>query len=185
MLNLEYKRIHKSSDDYHHFRDKFIKLYITIFSMEPFFEKFTYDEVNSIYLEYAVHPNYLCVAINDNNIVGFGMGKPLSDSEPTIKNICSKYIEIESSFYNSDVGTHPQYRNKGIGTRLVDLRISHSQDTGYKYSVMRTNKENSMSSSLYLKKGFIKINETMLVTQERTDESLTSTDERIFLWKEI
>ena len=185
-MNIKYIVVSKESDNYIKYRQQFIILYMKIFSSYPFFEKFSLEEVSSVYEENSINGAFLCCAVDDNEkMIGFGTGRPAKQCNMEIKKIFSNHFPVEQGFYNSDVGTDEQYRGQGIGTKLVELRINYAKKKGYKYSVLRIANKDSMSAPLYFKKGFKKMEETMMVYQPRTKKSVQENEERMFLWKKI
>jgi GNAT superfamily N-acetyltransferase len=185
-MDIQYIVVDKRSDSYIKYRQQFINLYMKIFSSYPFFEKFSLEEVSNVYEENSANGAFLCCAVDNNEkLIGFGAGRPAKQCNMEMKRIFSNHFPVEQGFYNSDVGTDEKYRGHGVGTKLVELRINYAKDKGYKYSVLRIAKVNSMSAPLYFKKGFKEMKETMMVYQPRTKEGINENEERMFLWKKI
>jgi len=184
-MNHEYIEISPGSEQAHTFRTPFINLYKEVFSGAPFYERFTNEEVASIYDDLMQQNGFLCCVIHQGQLIAFGTGMPLAQLSAELRQICQKYLPPEDAFYNSDVATHPDYRNQGIGSTLIEKRLGYARNKGYRYSVFRTNREGSMSAPLYQRLGFQTMEETTWVTQPRTRPDMSDTDERIIMWKAL
>lgn len=186
-MNIVYTQIKFEEDSYYQYRNQFLEFYTDIFSKAPFYEKFTKDEVIGVYDESSKEECiiYCAIDLSCNKIIAFGAGKPVINCDSKMRAIFLNYFPVNQGFYNSDVATDEQYRGKGIGAKLIDLRIEFARNAGYKYSVLRVAKENSMSAPLYLKRGFKKMKEEMLVSQPRVNKNISEQENRIFLWREI
>lgn len=66
---------------------------------------------------------------------------------------------IMCMFY--DIGVHPDYRGKGIGTRIMEMLIDNVRDKGYASIGLFAWKENPDNISFYEKFGFEKASEGM------------------------
>lgn len=182
---MNYLKLSENSINYSNIKQQFMALYIEVFSEYPFFESFSEEEVSDMFDSYSKSDSCLYCVTQENLLIGFGAGIPLKDCSTDFKNIVKKHLNIEECYYNADVAVLKDYRNHGIGTHLIELRIKEAADRGFKYMVMRTAKKGSFSKSIYQKHKFSILNETQLIKRNRVDDTISNIDERIILWKKL
>ena len=172
--------------NYEQYKHGYIELYKDIFSKAPYFEVFTDEEVKEVYKLSLLNSTISLLAIKDYKIIGFALGIQLSiHNDEKFKKLTKKYFKLDKVLYNAELGVLPEYRNLGIGSKLVNERMLFAKDMGYEIICMRTKKEGSMSISLYEKLGFkvLKGVEEVSITQKNI--LLSKEDIRIILYKEL
>jgi ribosomal protein S18 acetylase RimI-like enzyme len=182
--------IYQDCEDYQpdKYKQEFIHLYHKIYAAAPFWEKFTNQEIDFLYQQYTDPRSILCFVIDnklDDKLIGFSAAIPLSLADEELKKLLNGNVNISKTFQNTEIAVDPSYRNKGIGSALVDIRLEKIKQRGYKYVLMRTTKDGSMSEGLYLKRGFQRLPVSQQVYQARTLSSISEFDERIFYLKAI
>lgn len=90
--------------------------------------------------------DYCLVADTDNKIVGAVWIRILADEIKGYGNIDRDTPEFAISLL-------PQYRNRGIGTLLMQRMIKYMKAKGYKQTSLSVNKDN-YAARMYLKLGF-------------------------------
>jgi ribosomal protein S18 acetylase RimI-like enzyme len=101
---------------------------------------------------YGTAPDDYCfVAEHDGNIIGAVWVRVLSGKHKGYGNIDNETPEFVISLY-------PEYRNQGLGSRLMKTMLNYLKVKGYKQSSLSVQKEN-YATQLYLKLGFKVIEE--------------------------
>lgn len=150
-------------------------LYQNIFSQPPYYEKFTDTEVATLLSQY-VSRGLLFVAKGADSIIGFGAALPLSEV-PDVAAIVNSVGISENGWYMADLGVADAARQRGIGTRMVEVRLAALAG---QQIVMRTSENNLISQSLYRKLGFTRIPDIFQeISGIRTDGAVKM-DKRIF-----
>lgn len=184
-MSFDYVHVLPGSEDVERYRECFIGLYVEVFSGAPFYECFTREEVAQTFQELMMQGGYLCCVLDRGKLIAFGTGMPLVQRDSVLQNICKGYFKPEQAFYNSDVATHSDYRQQGIGSALIEMRIAYALEQGYRYSVFRTNRNGSMSAPIYQKLGFQSMSKTTWVSQPRSKPDISEMDERMIMWKAL
>lgn len=155
-------------------------LYQEIFGAAPYFEKFTEEDVKSIFEEYILD-GLLFVAQDGNDVVGFGAALPMQ-SVPAIENILQNSgIDTDNSWYMADLGVSEKTRKQGVGRQLVQNRINAIPENAL--IVMRTSVDNVASQALYKSLGFVQIENAYQEVEQARVDGTTATDKRLFLMR--
>lgn len=140
-------------------KQDFIKLYKEVFAGPPYFESYTDEYVaENVWDKHFDNDGWVFLAINrEDLVVGFGCALPAKRSWESgqflCKNMSNLPFELEKTCYMSEVGTHIDYRKKGIGTKLIKARSDFAREKGYITYTMRTALNGSNSESMYIKFG--------------------------------
>ncbi|CAA6802642.1 MAG: Unknown protein [uncultured Sulfurovum sp.] len=180
------KIVFVNKDNYELYKNDYIKIYQNIFAQSPYFEIFTDEEVEEVYQLTLLNATISLLAIENNQIIGFALGIKLSiHHDEKFKILANQYFDLDKVLYNAELGVLPEYRNMGIGNKLIQKRLSFAKDIGYKIVCMRTKKEGSMSISLYQKLGFKILDGVEEVSKTKKNTLLNKKDIRVILYKNI
>lgn len=180
------KIIKVDKQNYEKYKTDYIEIYKNIFSETPYFERFTNEEVEKVYQLSLLDSSISLLAIKDNKIIGFALGIQLSiHNDEKLKNLTEEYFNLDKVFYNAELGVLPEYRGRGIGSKLVNKRLLFAKDMGYETICMRTKKEGSMSISLYRRIGFKILEGVEDLSSTVKNIGINEKDIRIILYKEI
>lgn len=178
---MHYCTINNRSHHIDDLRNQFTKLFVSVFSGSPFYEAFTVKEAEAVFQTY-INPKALFIgAFDGTKLVGYGASLPVSQTSADMINILSDYIDINQAIYNADLAVYPEFRNQGIGSRLIHMRNEYAAANGFQTIVMRTNAKGSMSAPLYERLGFKVLPQTMRVHQKRVRNNVPEHEDRILL----
>ena len=147
-------------------------LYDICFSVAPYFEDIPFDTVRSSFEQFRSE-GVLFLCIDDEAIVGFCGAIPLPCQKDVYGIVKDHIIDADKYWYHSEIGTHPEYRGKGIATTLLKNVL---EKVTSQYVVMRTNESNEGSMALHRKFGF-----KMLMLTEEMPLTQVMPDTRIFM----
>ncbi len=160
-----------------------IPLYQQTFATAPYFEKFSDEEVRSFMRQYQ-QEGLLYLALSKNRVIGFGAMLPLAKALPEeiVTRLKNTGLNINDTWYSADLGVNQKFRNKGIGTNLVKVRLDAVKG---KTVVMRTSIDNKNSQSIYRSLGFQQIPNLIQTVDGRRQDGSIQPDTRIFFVKKI
>lgn len=163
------------------FNNGLIPLYQETFAAAPYFEKFSDEEVRSFFKQYQ-QEGLLYLAWSSNRVIGFGAMLPVANALPDeiITQLENAGLNRNYSWYCADLGVDKSFRNKGIGTKLVQTRLDAIKG---KTAVMRTSVDNNISQSIYRSLGFQQIPELIQTVEGRRQDGSIKPDTRIFFMK--
>ena len=87
--------------------------------------------------------------------------------------------------YLSDVAVLPEYRGKGIASKLFDYIIAHTKVLGFEKIYLRTNKGISMVFGIAVKHGFTVMKGVEQDVERIRVDGIIQKDTRIFLEKKL
>ena len=95
------------------------------------------------------------VILLGDKVIGISGGYGLHNEPEIFALLKSQFPDTkpEDVFYFAEVAVSEEYRRKGYGSMLIDVRIKY-MDENFKAGLQRTQAEGSNSLSLYLKRGF-------------------------------
>ena len=162
-------------------RTAFIGAYQTVFSQEPYLERFSPAEADGIYRKLTSTQDHVTVIATDGprKLIGFGIGVSLQHKADVAREL-GGLVPIRHTFYLAELGVLPSYRNQGIGRRLVQERMQRIDGARYSHAVLRMSSLYAPSDSLYASLGFESMGVSMEVRMLRTNGKVT-TDRRDFL----
>ncbi len=144
-------------------RSGFTVAYQEAFAGPPYFEHYSDEEVIEDVWRPHLRSGIVILAYDGARVVGFGCALPLAESPADVREFLASLgddifpVDVERTWYMSELGVLEGYRRQGIGYGLVKhrlLTISHRRDTHY---VFRTAAEGSNSYHLYRKVGAIEL----------------------------
>ncbi|EKD67818.1 MAG: GCN5-related N-acetyltransferase [uncultured bacterium] len=126
----------------------------------------------------------LYLALSKNRVIGFGAMLPLAKALPEeiVTRLKNTGLNINDTWYSADLGVNQKFRNKGIGTNLVKVRLDAVKG---KTVVMRTSIDNKNSQSIYRSLGFQQIPNLIQTVDGRRQDGSIQPDTRIFFVKKI
>jgi len=174
-----------SEDQLAHFLDNGLRdLYHICFGEAPWFEKFEDFEVDEIIREGFSYPeSQLYVVLSKGCVVAFGIAYPLKNS-PEVVQFLGDLVNPETTMYMADVAVLPEYRGRGLGTLLVDTRLTNLP-LWCKGVLMRTAQEGSKSMPIYLRKNFRLFEGKVQMVNSRKADGSFRPDPRVFLYCEV
>lgn len=171
-------------------RDGFVKVYQEAFAGPPYYEHYTEDEVIEDVWKPHVGDGIIVLAVNNDEVVGFGCAKPLAKSPNEIQDFAVQKREAEmlpfdlqNTWYMSELGVAAAYRGKKIGYELIKHRLSRISELDGIFYILRTAAEGSNSLHMYRKIGSIELQGTQSVSA--TDQVVinkSKSSERIYLY---
>jgi len=164
-----------------------IKLYQTTFAKHPYNEFFSDKAADEEISQYTNERGILYLTMNSSQKVfgflGITNGK---DGLPTniINDMYNKYkSDVTNDLYISDLVVDSDYQNKKIGSEL----IKHFLDRNlYNNIFLRTSGEpdNQWVINFYTKRGFVIAEDIIQNVEQPRMDGTTTTDKRIFLYKQ-
>lgn len=170
------------------FKKGFISLYKDVFAGHPYYESYTDEYVErEVWNRHFENEGWIFLAIlPDDSVIGFGCAVPTINSwecaEFLLQNEKMLPFKIEESCYMSEIGVKSDYRNLGIGTRLIKARTEYAKENGFDFYVMRTAQVGSNSINMYKKFGAQEIEGLVQDVSEHAEEVCSKSKFRIYLF---
>jgi len=172
------KKINSINELKEAFENGFISLFDECFNAEPYFLKYSNEELWNIY-ENHFKTGFVIFAYYDNNIIGFAGSRPLIEDEYVSDDIKEVFDDINEYWYHSDIGVGKNYRRQGIAKILLRHTISNTPKN--KKIIMRTNEANQPSIDLHKSMGFIELEGVCQVIKRINTMGKEIIDKRIYL----
>lgn len=168
-------------DDVAQWRGGFIGAYQTIFSGHPYYERFYPSEAEGIWHKLTATPNNVSLVATRgiDEVVGFGIGIPLTAKEPVAKELTG-LVPIPHTFYLAELGVLDRWRGRQVGRTLVRERLRYIDPNRFSHAVLRVSTNHAASIAMYRAMGFDEMGVYMEVSAMRIDGRVTS-DRRQFL----
>ncbi len=168
-------------DDAEPFRQSFAGAYQDIFAGPPYNERFYASEAMGILDSLLRAPDHvtLLAVRGATRVVAFGIGVPVT-ARPDIARELRGLVPVRDAFYLAELGVQDAWRGRGLGRRLIDLRIELIDTQRYSHALLRTSATKNAGYQMYLDKGFEDMGVYMEVPSRRVDGSV-ATDRRLFL----
>lgn len=162
-------------------RAAFVGAYQAVWSEPPYDERHSPDEAAAVLRRALEHTdNITLLAYRPSGVVvGFAMAFPVAAKYGVVRDIRG-LLPIEHTMYFAELGVVEQWRGKGLGRVLVDLRLQLIDRRRYSHVVLRTSAMRNDAYEMYRSLGFEDTGVYMEVSARRTDGS-TRTDRRLFL----
>ena len=163
------------------YRASFVGAYQTIFAQPPYNERFSPEEAWSIlYRNLQTPENLTLLAIKgDRQVVGFGFAVPVLARRDIMRELTG-LIPIRHAYYLAELGVLESTRGTGLGSILVQQRLSSIDQQRYTHVVLRTSATKTTSYQMYMRLGFDDMGVYMEVPSVRQNGRQT-TDRRLFL----
>ena len=160
------------------------KEYLNVFNVFgnfPFFEKWTQEEVR-LEFDNNLATGHIFGYYEDDICVGFISMREQHPHEHPIH-----YGHESKVLYISDLAVLPNYRNRGIGTKLFEYALTIAKSEGYDFAYLRVNEKNPMGLEIFKKYGFKKEYDICeIVSRPHTRISIKNPEEfRIFMSKKL
>lgn len=166
-------------------RAAFAGAYQAIWSEPPYDERYFPDEAEGVLLRAVRLPDHVTLlAVRDSGIVaGFGIAYPVQAKSDVAREIRG-LLSVEDTFYFAELGVLEDYRTRGLGQDLVQLRLALMDKSRFHHVLLRTSALRNASYELYLRLGFQDTGVYMEVKSRKNDGS-QRTDRRLFLSKVV
>jgi len=166
-------------------RAAFAGAYQAIWSEPPYDERYFPDEAEGVLLRAVRLPDHVTLlAVRDSGIVaGFGIAYPVQAKSDVAREIRG-LLSVEDTFYFAELGVLEDYRARGLGQDLVQLRLALMDKSRFHHVLLRTSALRNASYELYLRLGFQDTGVYMEVKSRKNDGS-QRTDRRLFLSKVV
>lgn len=164
-------------------RAAFVGAYQSIWAEPPYEERFFPDEAEGVLRKsLRVADNVTLLAVRDSGLcVGFGMAYPVASKSDVAREIRG-LLPAESTFYFAELGVLDGWRDRGLGSHLVQARLSFVDRTRFRHALLRTSATRNAGYEMYMRMGFDDTGVYMEVPSRRMDGS-SRTDRRLFLSK--
>jgi GNAT superfamily N-acetyltransferase len=166
-------------------RAAFAGAYQAIWSEPPYDERYFPDEAEGVLLRAVRLPDHVTLlAVRDSGIVaGFGIAYPVQAKSDVAREIRG-LLSVEDTFYFAELGVLDDYRARGLGQDLVQLRLALMDKSRFHHVLLRTSALRNASYEMYLRLGFQDTGVYMEVKSRKNDGS-QRTDRRLFLSKVV
>ena len=171
----------ESQEDAEPWRAAFAGSYQAIWAEPPYSERWFPDEAEGVLRRnLSVAENQTMLAVRESGVVaGFAMGCPVSAFHVVVREIRG-LLPIEATWYFSELGVLEQYRGRGLGHQLLELRLAALRRDRYPNVLMRISASKGSAYEMYLRMGFVDTGVYTEVPSRREDGS-TRTDRRVYL----
>ena len=152
-----------------------------IFEGFPFFEKWTEEEIRKEF-DLNLTKGHIFGYYENDTCIGFiSMREQIPNEHPV------HYKDVFKVVYLSDLAVKPQYRRRGIASRLLDYAFEVAKSEGYEYAYLRINSKTPMAYDLAKKYGFRQEYDSYeIVTREETSHKLRNKENvRVFMTKKL
>jgi ribosomal protein S18 acetylase RimI-like enzyme len=162
-------------------RAAFVGAYQSIWAEPPYDERFFPDEAEGVLRRaLRVQDNVTLLAVRDSGLcVGFGIAYPVAAKADVTREIRG-LLPPERTCYFAELGVLDGWRDRGLGSQLVQQRLACVDTEKYRYVLLRTSASKNAGYEMYRKMGFEDTGVYMEVSARRMDGS-TRTDRRLFL----
>ena len=166
-------------------RAAFAGAYQAIWSEPPYDERYFPDEAEGVLLRAVRLPDHVTLlAVRDSGIVaGFGIAYPVQAKSDVAREIRG-LLPVEDTFYFAELGVLDDYRARGLGQELVQLRLALMDTSRFHHVLLRTSALRNASYEMYMRLGFQDTGVYMEVKSRKNDGS-QRTDRRLFLSKVV
>ena len=166
-------------------RAAFAGAYQAIWSEPPYDERYFPDEAEGVLLRAVRLPDHVTLlAVRDSGIVaGFGIAYPVQAKSDVAREIRG-LLPVEDTFYFAELGVLDDYRARGLGQELVQLRLALMDKSRFHHVLLRTSALRNASYEMYMRLGFQDTGVYMEV-QSRKNDGSQRTDRRLFLSKVV
>jgi GNAT superfamily N-acetyltransferase len=166
-------------------RAAFAGAYQAIWSEPPYDERYFPDEAEGVLLRAVRLPDHVTLlAVRDSGIVaGFGIAYPVQAKSDVAREIRG-LLPVEDTFYFAELGVLDDYRARGLGQELVQLRLALMDKSRFHHVLLRTSALRNASYEMYMRLGFQDTGVYMEVKSRKNDGS-QRTDRRLFLSKVV
>ncbi len=145
------------------FRSKLSGSYMQVFSLPPWNESFTGEEVVKIITNWErVGADIFLITIKEN-VVGFGIGMTLSDYHDQALILPHIPIPPSKVYWLTDVGVDTDFQGLGLGKLLTNLRLTTAKERGMEAVAART-RPDSKAYSLLISLGFDEVGQDSFIT---------------------
>jgi ribosomal protein S18 acetylase RimI-like enzyme len=167
------------------YRPSFVGAYQTIFADPPYSERVFPNEAESVLALSLQTPGNITLLVvrGATQIIGFAMGVPLA-ARPDIYRDMGGLMPVSHTFYLSELGVLPAYRNQGLGALLLQERLQAIDTHVFSHAVLRTTANKDVSQRIYDAAGFEDIGVVQEVSARRMDGGVR-TDRRLLLSKSL
>ena len=166
-------------------RAAFAGAYQAIWSEPPYDERYFPDEAEGVLLRAVRLPDHVTLlAVRDSGIVaGFGIAYPVQAKSDVAREIRG-LLPVDDTFYFAELGVLDDYRARGLGQELVQLRLALMDKSRFHHVLLRTSALRNASYEMYMRLGFQDTGVYMEVKSRKNDGS-QRTDRRLFLSKVV
>jgi GNAT superfamily N-acetyltransferase len=165
------------------YKASFVGVYQAIFSEPPYYQRLFPMEAQAVLkrgLETSGHSSFFLV-MGATQVLGFGLGVPL-ESRADICREVRGLLEVSHTYYLSDFGVLPQYRERGLGRLILERRLAGIDRSIFSHAIVRISTADVVSKRLYAKLGFEEVGVFQEVMGLRNDGTVRS-DRRMFMSK--
>ena len=170
-----------SAEDAAQWRASFAGAYQTIFGGPPFHERFYPNEAEGVWRKLTGTPHNITLLATRgvDQVLGFGIGIPLTAKEPVAKELTG-LVPLHHTFYLAELGVLQKYRGLRLGRTLVRERLRLVDPKRFSHVVLRVSTSDPGPLAMYRAMGFEEMGVSMEVSAMRIDGHVT-TDRRLFL----
>lgn len=163
------------------FRPSFVGAYQTVFAEPPYNERYFPSEAEGVLQRVLQTPGQISLLAvrGTTQVLGFGLGVPLA-SRPDVARHMHGLVPIPNTFYLAELGVLPDWRYRGLGRLLVQLRVDRIDRERYTHVLLRTSATRHPAHDMYQRMGFEDIGVYMEVPSRRLNGTVSS-DRRLFL----
>ena len=167
------------------YRAAFAGAYQTVFSDPPYNERFYPSEAQAVLRHHLETPGHIVLLAVKGiaQVVGFGLAVP-AHLQGAVSRELQGLLPVRRSIYMSELGVLRRYRKTGLGSQLVQLRLSIMDRSRYDHVVLRTSASRDGAYEMFMRLGFEDMGVYMEVASRRIDGSV-STDRRLFLTRPL
>ena len=158
--------------------------YQAIWSEPPYDERYFPDEAEGVLLRAVRLPDHVTLlAVRDSGIVaGFGIAYPVQAKSDVAREIRG-LLPVEDTFYFAELGVLDDYRARGLGQELVQLRLALMDKSRFHHVLLRTSALRNASYEMYMRLGFQDTGVYMEVKSRKNDGS-QRTGRRV-VWSQV
>lgn len=150
-------------------REALVQTYQEVFSLPPYSEQFTVDEVSEAFEAVTRSGGEIVILRNtDATVISFGAG----------------YMRSDNTYWIEELATKPEFQRTGYGSQVLAKLEEIAKNEGACTVELRTTVANKKAIALYTKFGFVDTGERVIVPQQRVDGE-NSVDTRMYLRKDL
>ena len=169
--------------DLRSYKTSFAGVYQAVFNEPPYNQRLFPMEAHAVLkrnLETPGNSSFFLVK-GSTQVLAFGLGVPLEARSDICKEVRG-LLDISHTYYLSESGVLPKYRERGLGRLILERRLESIDRSIFSQGIVRVSTADEVSRRLYSKLGFEEVGVFQEVMGRRNDGSVRS-DRRMFMAK--
>ena len=179
--SIQYKLLEVSSmEEFAPYINSFAQAFSTVFATPPYNEQFSVeDSISLVEFHLETSHRYTLLAVEGNKVIGFGLASSVRNYPEITRQIQGLLPPVRTHYF-AELGVLPEYRQFGIGKKLIQSYFQWLQDKNFHNIVIRISDSLEAANKIFIDMGFEDMGVSMEISTQTTDGHIRS-DKRKFL----